>query len=920
MRRILLALTLGCLAVTGPAAADDDDDDLPQVVQTLPTGQRLTPEAARGAHLQNLNPGLADFPDFTAGSAISLTVGPDRRTALVLTSGFNKLADRTGKTIPGTANQYVFVFDLSTPIPRQTQALPIPNSFAGIAFAPDGTSFVVGGGSDDTVILFEETAGRWAQKGAALKLGHDKGLGLAMRPATAGLAVSADGATVVVANLENDSVSVVDLVHRQVSDIDLRPGKADPRQSGTPGGTYPFWVAIRGNQTAYVSSLRDRQVVEIDLATRRVTHRIPLAGNPNRMTLDAGGRRLFVAADNSDTVTIIDTASGAIQGEVITTAPAGLLADPQGYRGAAPDALALSADESRLYVANGGANAIAVIALDRPGLPVIGLIPVGWYPNDVAIAGDRLLVINGKSQPGPNPGHCSSGTPDLARQKACRAGNAYVLQLERASLLSMPIPGDADLEELTGRVAANNGYRLGQDPRDMAVMAELHRRIRHVIYVVKENRTYDQVLGDLGVGNGDPSLAEFGRALSPNHHALARSFVTLDNFYDSGEVSGDGWAWSTAARETDIAVKEMPVLYSGHGLSYDTEGSNRDINVALPTLAARRAANPDTPDDRDILPGTADVAAPDPARGDRQRGYLWDAALRAGLTVRNYGFLLDLHRYSAKSSAPIPLERDPSAQGLVVAFPANPTLAPLTDLYFRGFDNKFPDFWREREWEREFDGYGASGDLPALSLVRLMHDHFGDFGQAVDRIDTPERQMADNDYALGRLVDRVAHSPFRDSTLIFVIEDDAQDGPDHVDAHRSLALVAGPYVRHQAVVSRRATTVNVLRTIEDILGLEHLSLYDAYQRPLTEIFDLDQREWTFEAKPSRVLKGSDLPLPKSTTAAADAPLEPRHDGAWWAERTAGMDFSVEDKIDANAFNRLLWAGLVPDSPYPEARR
>jgi len=913
---ILLFVTL---AAQGDVKADDDDDDGPVGGQHLPTGQILTPLAAAGAKLQLLQPGIPDYPDFAVDHAISFAVSPDGGTALILSSGFNKRVGPDGKPIAALSGEYVFIFDLREGIPGQKQVLTIPNSFAGLVFAPDGEHFYVGGGSDDQVLSFARTGGQWQEDGAPLKLGHAHGLGLSdgkMKPSTAGMAVTADGKTLLVANLQNDSVSLIDIKAGQSRDIDLRPGKIDARQKGKPGGSYPFWVVIKGNETAFVSSLRDRELVIIDLTSARITGRIALPGNPNRMILDRAQRRLFVTADNSDQVSIIDTRTHRLLARIKTTAPAGLLREAEDYHGAAPNALALSGDEKRLYVANGGANDIAVIALDARAPKVIGLIPTGWYPSDIALSGQTMTILNSKSVPGPNPRHCSSSTPDQEEKIACVVGNDYVEQLEKASLLTLTVPADKDLDELTRRVAANNFYRIRPSADDVSVMAALHRQIKHVIYVIKENRTYDQVLGDLGRGNGDPSLTEFGRALTPNHHAMAENFVTLDNFYDSGEVSGDGWAWSTTAREADIAVKQIAVNYAGRGLSYDTEGNNRDINVGLASAKERHAANSESPLDPDLLPGTANVAAPDPAKGRPERGYLWDSALRAGLSVRNYGFFLDLHRYNAKVAEPIPVERHAYDAKTVVAIPTNPSLAPFTDPYFRGFDNKLADFWREQEWEREFDLAALSGKLPALSLVRLMHDHFGDFKAALDKVDVPERQMADNDYALGKLIEKVATSRFAADTLIFVVEDDAQDGPDHVDAHRSIAFVVGPYVRQGAVVSRRLTTVNLLRTIEDVLGIDHLSLNDAYQRPMTEIFDLTQKQWTFHARPADSLYGSDLPLPKRD---AFIPPAPQQDQDWWATHTADMDFTEEDKIDSAAFNRLLWSGLMAGRAFPTIR-
>jgi DNA-binding beta-propeller fold protein YncE len=252
-------------------------------------------------------------------------------------------------------------------------------------------------------------------------------------------------------------------------------------------------------------------------------------------------------------------------------------------------------------------------------------------------------------------------------------------------------------------------------------------------------------------------------------------------------------------------------------------------------------------------------------------------------------------------------------------------LAPHTDPYFRGFDNRFADFYRYREWAREFDGYERGNSLPRLELVRLMHDHMGDFASAADRVNTPNRQVADNDYAVGLLVERVAHSRFASDTLIFILEDDAQDGPDHVSAHRSTAFIAGPYVKRSALVSARHNTVDMLRTIELVLGLRALNLHDALAAPLTEAFDLSAKSWTFEAVVPNDLRATDLPLPSAKVAppaGEAAPIacrRPEQDADYWASQTQSMDFSAEDRIDSAQFNRILWTGQNGETPYPATR-
>ncbi len=247
-------------------------------------------------------------------------------------------------------------------------------------------------------------------------------------------------------------------------------------------------------------------------------------------------------------------------------------------------------------------------------------------------------------------------------------------------------------------------------------------------------------------------------------------------------------------------------------------------------------------------------------------------------------------------------------------YATSPALVDRTDPYFRGYDNAYPDFYRELEWEREFNGFVANGQMPSLTLLRLPHDHTGSYSSALDGVNTPEIQMADNDYAVGRVAQAVANSPYAADTLIFVVEDDAQDGPDHVDAHRSTAFVIGPYVKQNAVVSTHYTTVNMIRTITEVLGLDHLGLFDATQGPMTDVFDLNQSKWSFKAVASGLLANTQLPVPSGDIKTAA--FKPTHGMRYWALATRGMDFSVEDRLDAVAYNKLLWKGLMSGRAYP----
>ncbi len=894
------------------------------------SGQKITPLVAPGAQFGGLNPGLAQFPDYIAGQAVTTGISPDGKTLLILTSGYNLLEDKTGTNIPSASDEYVFVYNISQNKPAQKQVIKLPDTYMGIAFAPDGQHFYVSGGVTDTVYKYASSNGVWSEQGSPIALGHlalakppvnAGGNGLEVPPESAGLAVTPDGKTLVVANFYNDSLSLIDLATSNVTEAPLRPGVINAAQTGVAGGEYPYWVAIKGNDTAYVSSERDREIDVVRLGSNpAVSGRIKVPGNPNRMVLNKAGTLLYVSCDNEADVAVISTASNQVIDTVTTTAPRSFVGMPEYFHGTAPDSLALSPDGTRLYVTNGGTNSVAVIALNTPRPEVIGLLPTGYYPNSVSVSADnkQLYIVNGKSDPGPNPANCSTNSYNAARSAYCASQNQYILQLSKAGFLSMPVPDADELDKLTHIVAANNNFGFQETGRDKDMMDFLHQRIKHVIYIIRENRTYDQILGDLGKGNGDPSLAEFGKAITPNAHRLAANFVDLDNFYDTGEVSGNGWPWSTSARESDLGAKNLPVNYAGRGLSYDWEGANRNVDVAIPTLAARQRENPLYPDDPNLLPGQNNIAAPDGPQGQYQRGYIWDAALRAGLTIRNYGFFIDLDRYGLPASeGGIPELTDPYASKTQVAFSANPTLAPYTDPYFRGFDNSMPDYYREAEWAREFAGYVKNGKLPSLEFVRFMHDHLGNFGTAIDGVNTPDTEIADNDYAVGKLIQAVAHSPYAKNTLIFVVEDDAQDGPDHVDAHRSEAFIVGPYVKHQKVVVARYTTVNMIRTIEDVLRFGPMTLNDAYERPMARAFSQQDANWTYTAVEPAPLTATQLPL---TTQAMALPVwRDIHDAAWWAAQTKGYDWHAEDEIPAVAFNHILWQGLMPGQPYPAAR-
>jgi len=950
------AALLACTMLAAPhlalaersTAIDGNNGTLP-----LPTGQYITPQAPTGAVQQFLNPGLPAYPDFVAGEAVRSQLSPDGSTLAIICAGQNTLYSTTGVLDTTNSTQYIFLYnvaDANKTRPLLTQVIKQANAHVGLVWAPDGNTLYAAGGNDDAVYVYARSGSTFTAA-APIALGHgtlhaSTGVGLAVQPNASGLGLSADGKTLVVANNYNDSISVIDTASRKVRyEHDLRPYFANNEgASGVAGGTFPFAVVVKGNGTAYVSSDRDREVVVVDVsspAAGRLVKRIKLDGNALGMTLNAAQTRLYVAQDNADQVAVIDTAANAVVTKIDARAPAGLLA--ANTTGAATYSVTLSPDGNTLYAVNAGANSIAVIPLVGPNAnSVTGLIPTAYDPHDITFSADGtwMYIVNGKNDTGPNPGHLNSSTARLttitypggnaAAAAAATATNQYQFQLERATLVSAQVPTAADLPTLTSNVAQNNFYSAAPVAADTATMNFMRSRIQHVIYIVKENRTFDQMLGDLGNGaNGDPTLTAFGKRITPNFHLLSSNFVTLDNFMDPGDGSMDGWSWSMAGRVTNTETITQQINYAGvnRGLSYESEGSNRNVPVGLPATADRDAATAGAYTSgtaalaggtANVLVGPANHAVTDAPFG-QQDGYIFDAVLQGGGTVRNYGFIVNNIGSIGTIAAPV---ADPFAAGIVQVAAINPTLAAgLTDVYFRGFDQNYPDLWRYNEWKREFDQYVTNRNLPSLSLVRFSHDHMGSFGTALAGVNTPETQQADDDLTVGRLVEAVAHSPYAGNTEIFVVEDDCQDGPDHIDSHRTTAYAVGPYVKQGAVVSTRYSQVSMLRTIEDLLGAPHINLNTAYQRPMADVFDTTSSgAWTYSAIASRILATTTLALAENGIRYADGPdVFPKHDAAYWDKATRGFDFTDADRVPVDFFNEALWAGLMDGKPYPTHR-
>jgi DNA-binding beta-propeller fold protein YncE len=914
--------------------------------QILPTGATITPTAAPGSVFAPLTASLPDFPTYTPDGAETTAVSPDGNTLLILTSGYNLMVDSSGNYTGTDSGEFVFVYDISTPstpVPTQVvQMLNFDETFDGIVWAPNGSAFYVGGGGNDDVHTFTLQGGQWAELGTPINLKHYCDLmceETEVGPTAAILGITPDGNTLFVANHETDSITSVNLAQGAVlQEYDLRPGIINPQQTGVPGGEFPYGIAVATNQngsTVYVSSVRDREidVLSFGNGVLTLTSRIPVAGNPERMILNAAQTELFVVAANSDELIIINTATNKVQSSVNASAPTGVLGNGKNVpKGANPNSVTLSPDESTAYVTDGGTNAVSVISLTGKTPAVVGLIPTGWYPNSVSVSpdGSTLYVANSKSVEVANPMNCRyiNNDPGGGFGSGCQgvntqdgSANQYAWQNEYSGFLTLPVPNSVQLSQLTGQVAQNNGFNFQLSQQDIATMTFLHQHIQHIIYIVKENRTFDQILGDLTNGaNADPAYTQFPASVTPNFHNFANQFVTFDNFDDSSMVSMDGWQWSTAARAHDINEKCVTVNYGKGGCNYDSEGTARNVDVAITGVAARQVEQPIYPTDPNLLPGNANEVEADGPTGEEGAGYIWDAVLKAHGTVRDYGFYTDLGALDIREDLGLisptlayPCSTKPPTQ---VEWSAKKELLKLTDPCFWPFDQSYPDFFRFMEWQREFNQQVKANKFPTLTLLRYDHDHFGNFGTASFGVNTPEYQMADDDYAVGLTADVIAHSPYANNTLIFVIEDDPQDGADHVSGDRSLAFIVGPYVAQGAVVSNPYSTVSMLRTIEEILGVSQLSVHDAGVSPMTAAFNTSQASWTYEAIPSQYLYNTQLPILNKYVQNRSALPQPTHDAAWWEAQTKGMDFRQEDRVPTEQFNRIIWKGLMGDKPYP----
>jgi YVTN family beta-propeller protein len=741
----------------------------------LPTGAFLDPVAA--AHR------VGNFP-------LAMVASPDGKQLALLLNGYRQRA--------------VQVIDRASGEVLQT--LDQGAAFLGLTFSPDGKTLFASGGDEDVVYVYRWENGRATADGtiaiATKKQPKDHGVAY-----PGGLACSPDGRYLYVAENLGDAVSVIDLHTRLLA----RRMRTD---------AYPYAI-VATKDAVYVSCWGDN-TVNVFRGDRRT--RIEVGRHPSAMLLQ--GSRLYVTSASTDSIAVVDTATRKVVKTLTDSPPAGP------HEGSTPNALVMSSDGKRLFVAEGDNNAVAVFEGGR----LTGRVPVEWYPAALVRIGSTIVVANAKG----------AGTAPNPEEGQTKHGAGYTLAQINGSVIEFKESIDA--APLTKRVAAANGWS-GKTTAKAA-----YPPFKHVIYIIKENRTYDQVLSDIPAGDGDKSLLFFGPATSPNHHALAERFGLFDRFFVNAEVSATGHNWSTAAYATDYTEKTVPTSYAGKGRSYDYEGTNRNQLI----------------DDDD------DVAAP-------ANGYLWNAALRKGITLRNYGEFVvegpDIKRPEPHMSV-------------------KSKLNPHTSPDYPGFDLDVTDQHRADVWMREFEGYAAKGNLPALQIIRLPNDHTSGGSKGKP---TPQAYFADNDLALGRMIDAVSHSQFWKDTVFFILEDDAQSGPDHVDSHRSILFVVSAYNR-PGVVHRFVNTTDVLATIEEILGLSSMSQFDFYGRRLRDIFASEP-----DLRPYTVLR----PAVDLNDKNPDNPT---------AKESAKLDFSKEDKADDDAFNRILWRLIKGDAPYPAATR
>jgi len=763
------------------------------------------------------------------------------------------------------------------------------------------------------------------------RLAAGKKVAVGLQKTPAGTAIPYPAGLALLSAGGQDRLLVADNLADNVLLLDVVSGKVlqrfDLSTSDLVPSSFPYTCVVTsdGHRT-WCSLWNASRVAELNLTSGKFVRWIKLkepkdpiapGSHPTAMLLSRDERLLYVALSNSDSIAVLPTAGDEVFGFPVT-------AGGEKFAGNYPTALAQSGDGTKLFVACSTLDAVAVFdaTFSTAKLTsvndekVLGFIPTDWYPSALAVQGDDLLIATAKGEgTRPNPGMGKTSWEIRHRE------HPYIPTLLRGSIARLNIPSTLGrLDELTRTVEHDNLFR--SDPGTIR-FAGGKNPIRHVIYVIKENRTYDQVLGDLKVGDrrigdGDSSLTLYGADITPNEHKLALQFGVLDNFYDSGEVSGDGHLWSTAAITSDYNEKTWQIAYRGKERTYDFQGMVGD----------------EFPLDHD-----------QPDIDDPSTGFLWDNLARHGLSYRDYGEYVNAQWCNKTRKASTPKPGTPSTEewpcprtevhkgdrlapnvgdphagaspwpwAVPLFKGVKPTKAVLRDHLdplYPDFNTDYPDQLRADEFLNEFAAYTRAREsnqspefqLPAFVLLYLPDDHTGGTRPGRPR---PAASVADNDLALGRVVDAVSHSSYWDDTAIFVLEDDAQDGGDHVDAHRSIAFVVSKYspgtVAEPYVGHRFYTTVNMIHTMEMLLGLPPMNQNDAYAPVMGPMFSGAGGQPAFQAD-DRNLKNGLL-------------YETNKRDARGADESAKMDFSHPDAAGAARLNRVLWRDQKGDAPAP----
>lgn len=615
--------------------------------------------------------------------------------------------------------------------------------------------------------------------------------------------------------------------------IDLSSKKIVQKIS-LPGEAYACLIST-DKQELYISCWGCGKLLVYDIKQNKLTDEIIVGSNPNDFCLSKNGQFVYVANSNDNSVSVIDIKKR----KVLETLNAALY--PDAPNGSTTNGVALSTDEKMLYIANADNNCLSVFDVSKPGSSLSkGFIPAGWYPTCVKVIGKKIFVANGKgftsmaNPKGPNP---MDKKIELAYQKGdlkALSKVQYIGGLFKGTLSIINVPNEKQLSIFSQSVYQNTPYNKskeltasGEEGNPIPLKIGNPSPIKYVFYIIKENRTYDQVLGDMPEGNGDSSLCLFGEKVTPNLHALAREFVLLDNFYVDGEVSADGHNWSLGAYATDYLEKTWVTSYGGRGGDYDAEG-NRAI-------------------------------------ANNKKGFLWDHAKRAGVSYRTYGEFADDYK------------------------PNIPVLKNHFCTYYTSWDQKIRDTTRVGQWKKDFDSLFALNALPHLNTLRIINDHTEGLSKGRP---TPFAHCADNDLAIGMFIEYLSKSPVWKESVVFILEDDAQDGPDHVDAHRSTAYVAGGFVKRHFVDHTMYSTSSMLRTIELILGIAPMSQYDAAATPMWRCFSKSPNLNGFSAKPLQW----DINEKNSVENA-------------WQKKSETFDFTKEDRVPDREFTEVIWKAV-----------